>query len=266
MQKLLGYDALPADIKNQITNVVNVWKAHLENNLVGVYLHGSIVLNAFHPNSGDIDILVVVKDTLDASQKLSIAKDIIALDGAPRPVEVSAIKLEDARRWKNPGNCVFHYSDFWREKYLARFRDPASKVYVVDREFPDADVTSYIKLINQSGIVLYGQKIRDVFADISDEDFWSSISSNIEEYDFHAYNPRYFASNILILGRILSFKKETRILSKYDAGLWMMQNVPEDLRYLPEAAMKIWFENEDRTLPENDLETLRKYLIQEINA
>lgn len=266
MQKLLGYDALPADIKNQITNVVNVWKAHLENNLVGVYLHGSIVLNAFHPNSGDIDILVVVKHAMDASQKLSIAKDIIALDGAPRPVEVSAIKLEDARRWKNPGNCVFHYSDFWREKYLARFRDPASKVYVVDREFPDADVTSYIKLINQSGIVLYGQRIRDVFADISDEDFWSSISSNIEEYDFHAYNPRYFASNILILGRILSFKKETRILSKYDAGLWMMQNVPEDLRYLPEAAMKIWFENEDRTLPENDLETLREYLIQEINA
>ena len=266
MQKLLGYDALPADIKNQITNVVNVWKAHLENNLVGVYLHGSIVLNAFHPNSGDIDILVVVKNAMDASQKLSIAKDIIALDGAPRPVEVSAIKLEDAIGWKNPGNCVFHYSDFWREKYLARFRDPASKVYVVDREFPDADVTSYIKLINQSGIVLYGQKIRDVFADISDEDFWSSISSNIEEYDFHAYNPRYFASNILILGRILSFKKETRILSKYDAGLWMIQNVPEDLRYLPEAAMKIWFENEDRTLPENDLETLREYLIQEIIA
>lgn len=45
-----------------------------------------------------------------------------------------------------------------------------------------------------------------------------------------------------------------------------LQNVPEDLRYLPEAAMKIWFENEDRTLPENDLETLREYLIQEINA
>ena len=266
MQKLLGYDDLPAEIKIQITHVVGIWKTHLKEELIGVYLHGSIALNAFNPNSGDVDILVVVKDSIDVSEKLAIAKDIIALDGAPRPVEVSAIKLNDAKAWKTPGNCVFHYSDFWREKYLARFRDPASKVYVVDREFPDADVTSYIKLINQSGIVLYGQKIRDVFADISDEDFWSSISSNIEEYDFHAYNPRYFASNILILGRILSFKKETRILSKYDAGLWMMQNVPEDLRYLPEAAMKIWFENEDRTLPENDLETLREYLIQEINA
>ena len=266
MQKLLGYDDLPADIKNQITNVVDVWKAHQKNNLIGVYLHGSIVLNAFNPSSGDIDILVVVKDSIDASEKLAIAKDIISLDGAPRPVEISAIKLSDAKAWKNPGNCVFHYSDFWRDKYLARFRDPASKVYVVDREFPDGDVTSYIKLIKQSGIVLYGQNIQDVFADISDEDFWEAICSDIDEYDFHAYDPRYFASNILILGRSLSFNKEKLILSKYDGGLWMIQNVPENLKYLPEAAMNIWFNNEDCAFPEDDLEKLRQYLIKEIKA
>ena len=266
MQTLFGYDDLPAEIKNQITGVVEIWKTHLKEELVGAYLHGSIVLNAFNPNSGDIDILVVVKDSIDVSKKLAIAKDIIALDGSPRPVEVSAIRLSDAKAWKSPGNCVFHYSDFWREKYLARFRDPASEVYVADREFPDADVTSYIKLIKQSGIILYGQNIHDVFADISDEDFWSAICSDIDEYDFHAYDPRYFASNILILGRILSFKKEKRILSKYDGGLWMIQNVPKDLKYLPEAAMKIWFENEDHALPEDDLEKLREYLIEEIKA
>lgn len=209
---------------------------------------------------------MVVQGPIEVSQKLAIAKDIIPVDGAPRPVEVSAIKLSHAKEWKSPGNCIFHYSDFWREKYLARFRDPASEVYVADREFPDTDVTSYIKLIKQSGIVLYGQNIQDVFADISDEDFWEAICSDIDEYDFHAYDPRYFASNILILGRILSFKKEKRILSKYDGGLWMIQNVPENLQYLPEAAMKIWFENEDHALPEDDLEKLREYLIKEINA
>ena len=57
-----------------------------------------------------------------------------------------------------------------------------------------------------------------------------------DEYDFHAYNPRYFASNVLILGRILSFKKERRILSKYESGLWMIDYVPEELKYLPELA------------------------------
>ena len=170
------------------------------------------MLNAFNPSSGDIDILVVVKGSIDVSQKLAIAKDIIALDGSPRPVAVSAVKLSDAKAWKRPGNCVFHYSDFWREKYLERFRNPAAEVYVADQEFPDADVTSYIKLIKQSGIVLYGQNIQAIFADVSDEDFGSAICSDIDEYVFHAYDPRYFASNILILGRILFFKKEKRIL------------------------------------------------------
>lgn len=125
---------------------------------MGVYLDGSIVLDAFNPDSGDIDILVVVKESIETEKKLQIAKDIIAIDSCPRPLEMSAIKLVDARNWKDDGNCVFHYSDFWTEKYKNRFNNPNEEVFVVDHEFPDADVTSYIKLINQSGIVLYGEK------------------------------------------------------------------------------------------------------------
>ena len=48
--------------------------------------------------------------------------------------------------------------------------------------------------------------------------------------------------------------------------LWMIQNVPEDVKYLPEAAMKIWFINEDCALPEDGPEKLREYLIKEIKA
>ncbi len=266
MKNLLGYQELPEDIARQISKVVDIWKKHLKEDLIGVYLHGSIVLNAFNPDSGDIDILVVVKDSIEISEKLAIAKEIISVDRMPCPLEMSAIKLSDAITWKTPGNCVFHYSDYWTERYLERFKNPDTEVYVADREFPDADVTSYIKLIKQSGVVLYGSKIQDVFADVSDEDFWSAISADIDDYDFHDYNERYFASNILILGRILSFKKEKRILSKYDGGLWMIENVPEDLKYLPENAMKIWFENESHELPEKDLERLREYLLKEIKA
>lgn len=266
MSNLLGYQNLPEDIAGQISKVVDIWKKHLKEDLIGVYLHGSIVLNAFNPDSGDIDILVVVKDSIEISEKLAIAKDIISIDRMPRPLEMSAIKLSDALTWKTPGNCVFHYSDFWTERYLERFKNPDVEVYVADREFPDADVTSYIKLIKQCGVVLYGREIQEVFADVSDEAFWSAISADIDDYDFHDYEERYFASNILILGRILSFKKEKRILSKYDGGLWMIENVPEDLKYLPENAMKIWFENESHELPEKDLERLREYLLEEIKA
>lgn len=266
MSHLLGYKNLPLKILNQINSVVDIWKKHLGNQLIGVYLHGSIVLNAFHPDSGDIDILVVVKDSVSVETKLAIAKDIIKFDKSPCPLEMSAVKQMDAKNWKTPGNCVFHYSDFWTIKYLERFQNPNLELYVTDHEFPDADVTSYIKLLKQCGIVLYGEDIQKVFADVSDEDFWSAISADIEDYDFHAYEARYLASNVLILGRILSFKKEKRILSKYEGGLWMIQNVPENLRYIPELAMNIWYEGEDHILPENDLKRLRDYLVGEITS
>jgi len=264
MRGLVGFNKLPAEVISQINKVVDIWKKHLNNNLVGVYLHGSIVLNAFMPNSGDIDLLIIVENPLDIPTKLAIAKDIIEADKKPCPLEMSAVCLNEVRPWRTPGKCVFHYSDSWTERYLKRFSDPGAECYVVDNEFPDPDVTSYIKLICKCGIVLYGRDIKDVFCDISDEDFWEAISTDIDSYDFHSYAPRYFASNILILGRILSFKETRRILSKYDGGLWMIDHVPEDLKYIPELAMRIWYEGENHIFPEADLERLRRYLIEEI--
>ena len=270
-KNLRGYDNLPEAVSSQIDAVVNIWKKHLGERLEGVYLHGSIALGAFNPDSGDIDILVVVNEPLTVQEKLDIAGEIIAIDKSPCPLEMSAITLVDAQTWKNPGNCVFHYSDYWTERYLKRLADGKSEVYVADHEFPDSDVTSYIGLINQSGIVLYGRQIKGTFADIPAEDFLEAISADIDDYDFNAYDARYFASNILILGRILSFKLEKRILSKYDAGLWMIENVPENLRYIPQAAMEFWFadsaDSKTKALPDfpkEDLQNLREYLIERI--
>ena len=123
MSILVGYNDLPTEISHQIDKVVSIWKKYVNDELVGIYLHGSIVLNAFNPKSGDIDILVVVNKSLDIPTKLSIAKEIIEIDHRPCPLEMSAILLNDAKEWKTPGNCVFHYSDFWAEKYQEKLAD-----------------------------------------------------------------------------------------------------------------------------------------------
>ena len=99
MSNLLGYKDLPFEILNQINNVIDIWKRHLGDNLTGVYLHGSIALNAFNPDSGDVDILVVVKDSVEVATKLEIAKDIIKIDRSPCPLEMSAVKQIDAKNW-----------------------------------------------------------------------------------------------------------------------------------------------------------------------
>jgi len=51
-------------------------------------------------------------------------------------------RLSDVRPWKTPGNCVFHYSDFWKDRYIEKLLNPDAECFVVDNEFPDADVTS----------------------------------------------------------------------------------------------------------------------------
>ena len=99
MANLIGFNELPPDISAQIGSVVEVWKKHLGDQLVGVYLHGSIALGAFSPDSGDIDILIVVNCSLSPEMRLDIVSDIILLDKKPRPLEMSAVRLCDLENW-----------------------------------------------------------------------------------------------------------------------------------------------------------------------
>lgn len=48
---------------NEILNkIVGSYKDILKDNLVGIYIHGSLAMNCFNPKSSDIDFLVVIKE------------------------------------------------------------------------------------------------------------------------------------------------------------------------------------------------------------
>lgn len=148
MNPLSGFERLPVPVLEQLHRVVEIWKKQLPGELTGIYLHGSIALRAFRPESGDLDLLAVVKNSLSPERRLALAAEMIKLDGQSCPLEMSAVRLCDLHPWKTPGNCVFHYSDYWRERYQKRLSDPAAECYVADQDFPDPDVTSYIRLIH----------------------------------------------------------------------------------------------------------------------
>lgn len=73
MKQLIGFQELPDAVLSQIQTVTDIWKRHLGDELTGVYLHGSIALNAFCPSSGDIDILAVVKNDIGIPVKLELS-------------------------------------------------------------------------------------------------------------------------------------------------------------------------------------------------
>ncbi len=260
-----NYKTLPPDVKEQINNVIDTWLKCIGDSVIGIYLHGSIVLGCFVEGVSDIDILIVCDRRLSRVERLLISKNIIELDCTQSPLEMSAIALNDLNPWKHPTPCQFHYSDYWTEHYKKLLNGNIKESFIVDDDICDPDIASYIHLINQNGICIYGRPINDIFPSIPEKDFWSSISNDIVEYDFHAYNTRYLASNILILGRILSYKKEKRILSKYEGGIWTLNFVPERHRYIIQNAINEWYSGvQGLEYKKEDLIELKQLLINEI--
>ncbi len=261
-----NYETLSASVKEQINKMANIWVDSLGDSLIGIYLHGSIALNCFVEGSSDIDILIVSDRKISRDERLAIAKRIIEIDYKPSPLEMSAIWINDLKPWKYPTPCQFHYSDYWTEKYNKMLSGEIKESFIIDEDFTDEDIACHVNLINQSGICIYGKEVKDVFPLVPEKDFWNSISSDIE-MDFNALNPRYFVSNILSLGRVLSYKYEKKILSKYDAGIWTLNHVPERFKYIIDNSIKSWYLDEgDIDFKEEDLNDLKELLINEIQS
>ncbi len=259
-----NYETLSVAVKEQIKKLTDIWTSSLGSSLVGIYLHGSISLNCFVEGSSDIDIIIVSDRKISRDERLDIAKRIIEIDYKPSPLEMSAIYINDLKPWKFPTPCQFHYSDFFAEQYNKMLSGEIKEHFIIDEDFTDEDIACHVNLINQSGICIYGKPIKDVFPLVPETDFWESISSDIE-MDFNALIPRYFASNILNLGRVLSYKYEKRILSKYDAGIWTLNHVPKKYKYIIDNYIKSWYLGTGNTnFNEEDLNELKELLVEEV--
>lgn len=261
-----SYQTLSPAVKAQIDKVTEIWSAQLCDSLIGVYLHGSIALGCFAEGNSDIDVLIVSGRRIKRDERLTIAREIMEIDGQPSRLEMSAIFRDDLVPWQYPTPCQFHYSDFWTERYRNMLSGEIKENPIIDEDFSDPDIACHVRLTLQSGICIYGKPIKDVFPPVPEQDFWQSISGGIDAYDFHAYEPRYYASNILTLGRILSYRKEKRILSKYDGGVWTLNYVPERFRYIIADALNVWYAGTPGIkYKQEDIRDLRQFLLDEIN-
>ncbi|SHE36805.1 Nucleotidyltransferase domain-containing protein [Caldanaerobius fijiensis DSM 17918] len=55
----------PENVHNQINGLLKDVKCCLKDNMVGIYLHGSLAMGCFNPEISDIDILVIIEQNLD---------------------------------------------------------------------------------------------------------------------------------------------------------------------------------------------------------
>lgn len=190
---------------------------HLGDNLVGLYLHGSMAMGSFHPWSSDIDLLAVVAAPPREETKLALAYDIMAVaeSGQPlRKIEFSIVTAEAAAHPKHPIPYVQHYSPTWHDAYREGRAQP------VLRGGEDADLAAHFTVTRRRGVALLGAPIAQTFGPVPRQDYLRAIWYDIAQApdDIHSY-PVYV---ILNLCRTLRYLREDFVGSKAEGAAWAL--------------------------------------------
>lgn len=189
--------------------------------LLGVYLFGSAAVGGLRPDS-DIDVLAVLRRSLSQSDRQRLTDFLLQFSGrratvAPgRPLEVTAVVLDDVLPWNYPPVCDFLYGEWLRDEFLTG-RMPQR------HSNPDLAVT--ITTVRQHATRLQGPHPGDLLPPVPLKDLHRSIHDNLAALlDDLVGDER---NVLLTLARMAVTLETGRILPKHEAADLVLPSLPE---------------------------------------
>ena len=242
-----------------INSFVEKSKEILQDNLVGVYLHGSAVMGCYNPAKSDIDLIVVVKDSIEDSVKRTFMDMVVELNekGPAKGIEMSIVKQGVCRPFVYPTPFELHFS----AAHLGWYRKNPDD-YISKMKGEDKDLAAHFTIINHRGKRLYGALIKDTFADVPAQDYLDSIWNDIADAEEEiTENPMYL---ILNLARVLAYLKDGLVMSKKEGGEWALNNVHERYHSLIQDALIEYAEDRNIIYDTNLAKDYAQYMVEQI--
>ncbi|WP_053216029.1 aminoglycoside adenylyltransferase domain-containing protein [Guptibacillus hwajinpoensis] len=219
-------DASPVT-KKFVLDLVCETKQIMCDNYIGFYLHGSLAMGGFNPQSSDLDVLVVTHESITIETKRKLAKLYFNYSTNPYPIEISFLTKGQLDNWEHPSPYEFHYSEFWRDRYEVDLLENRF-TYLNDDIKTDPDLAAHITIMFYRGICIEGSSIFEVFPRIPSSDYLSSIIGDYEECLANIVDdPIYCSLNML---RVFWYVKEGIISSKQEAGNWGLTSLPDEMK------------------------------------
>ncbi len=215
--------------------------------LIGIYLHGSMAMGCFHADKSDIDLILVIRDCITDTQKLQFMNYIVDANKiAPgKGIELSIVKQKYCKPFVYPTPFELHFSNAHKQWFAD---NPAD--YIQKMNGTDKDLAAHFKVIKSYGIVLYGAKIDEIFADVPRKDYidsiWNDISGAKEEI---LENPVYI---ILNLCRVAAFLKNDLVLSKKQGGEWAVKHLASKYHALISNALQCYIDGADMEIDKRE--------------
>ena len=216
-----------------IKDFVEQSESILKDNLVGIYLHGSLVMGCFNPLKSDIDLIIVVDHPLSDPVKRAYMDMVVGCSArAPgKGIEMSVVLREVCNPFVYPTPFELHFSVGCLDWYK---KDPED--YIRKMNGTDKDLAAHFTIIGKRGRCLFGTPVQDMFAEVPAGCYMDALWYDIEGAAGEiAENTMYLTLN---LARALAYKEEGLVLSKKEGGDWAISHLPSEYHSLISDALR----------------------------
>lgn len=249
-----------ADAWALMQRVKDRFAAILNDNLVGLYLHGSLAAGCFQWAHSDIDFLAVVKKapSLRVKAALLTALREIEKDAPPKGVEMSVLLARDCRDIRYPIPFELHYSSGHRADF-----DQDPQGFCERMHGTDPDLTAHILCLHAFGRAVLGPDIPRVFDQVKREDVLRALRFDADDAREHLHeDPIYYVLNLC---RALAYVRQGLVLTKKDGGEWALREAPQQYQPLIQAALNAYASGLDMTYDEGQAEDFCLDALEEID-
>jgi streptomycin 3"-adenylyltransferase len=240
-----SWSTCPSPVREQIVHLLKVFQNILHDNLVAIYLHGSLAMGCFHPDHSDIDLLVVTQRSMSIETKRQLAELLLSTSLKPCPIEISFVIKSALHPFRHPLPYDFHYSEDWRERFIEQLSNSTWKGWNNNQRY-DTDLSVHLTVISRRGICLYGKSASETLPIVPARYYAQAIVGDFNEADqMRNAHPVYYVLNAC---RVLTFLREGHIYSKDEGGSWGLQNLPEDLHSIVAQALEAYRGSSKKTV------------------
>ena len=244
-----------------IKGFIEQTRSILQDNLVGIYLHGSAVMGCFNPRKSDIDLIIVVERPLTDAVKRAYMDMVFRYSalGPAKGIEMSIVLRKVCKPIVYPTPYELHFSTGHLEWYK---QDPDD--YIRRMNGVDKDLAAHFTIINHRGRCLYGAPVKEVFAEVPSCDYMDSIWNDIAEAPENITEDTMYLT--LNLARVLAYKEEGLVLSKKEGGEWAISHLPAEYHPLISDALCEYSENAAIVYDEALARHYAEYMIKRIHV
>lgn len=250
-------------VQHQIDETVVLLQSVLGENLLGVYVYGSLLMGGMQKYS-DIDLFAITSKETTKQEKEKFEKALLKISGIYavskelKPIELIIVVKSEVNPWHYPPSFDFLYGDWLRKDFEAGNIEPW-----LTKESPNlALVITQILLSNK---IVFGPNASTLLDPVPYNDFMTASTSEINSL---VNDIGWDTRNVLLtLARVWCTVETDTIRSKESAVNWAINKLPD--RYKPilirAKSILLGVQSDNWEELKTEIKPCASYMVEQIN-